>query len=254
MIVFIALAGVLIALISVAVALFFVAKKRREIKQIPEICTRATVLGTYEENYSENSNFSSATVDGYNAWEGKKYFANFRCSDGKQIRLLINKDIFLAAFDGDSGELRYKGDQFISFEKDTSVAYVNDMGIVNYLNDTNVNGGKKVKFYGSMSSLGMEIFSNAARELTLQQVYTIIDRIYDNKSENFFVLEDMQGVILQFSNDGKSKIVLLEIPSSQPQGAYVGQFDNLDDVKRCVQDYFDGISITFNYPVRFEHW
>ncbi len=252
MVVVLALIGVLIALISVFVAIFFVMRKRQELKITPEICTKAVVLGTYNEIYSSNNNFSSATVDGYNAWEEKKYYVDFRLDNGKQIRFLIKEDRFLSCFDGDRGVIRYKGDRLISFEKETSIAVLKD---VQPLEEAcGIYDGKSVKFYGSMPALGMNIFSTDARDVSLKQICSIIDKIYDNKSENFIVLEDLQGVILQFSNDGKSKTVLMEIPCSQPQGVYVGQFGNLADVKRCVQDYFDGVSITFNYPVKFQHW
>ncbi len=255
--IFLVLVVIFLSLIAAIVAIVITIKNKNAWKAEPEITVNATVLGTYDEvrMIGQNS-MGNESVDSFNSYEKKSYFVEFKTKDNTKKKFGIKKKEFLALNDGDVGVLKYKGDKMLSFIKGYSASSEesankasNSAPAGKFFFQKEVKSGKTVKFYADAPDLDVVIPSNAPIDCDYDEICSFIDRIYENGRDNFFVLENEKGIVLQFSNTGRDEDIDVDVPSPENKGSYQGQFKSLSDVKSCVRSYFDNVDIPFNYAL-----
>ena len=79
---------------------------------------------------------------------------------------------------------------------------------------------------------------------------TFIDQMETNRKENYFGIED-DHVCIQFFNDGRSSSYEIDMPMIYKGGSYQGMTHSSEEVKRIVNEFFEGVNITEKYNLQF---
>ncbi|NCU32891.1 MAG: DUF2500 family protein, partial [Candidatus Moranbacteria bacterium] len=197
------------SLVAVGFAIVKVQKNIKEQNDSPEIRTNAKAIRTYSNSQE------SYTVDSANSHTTSTYHIEFLLGDNSKKTFKVNKKLFLSTNDNDNGILIFKGNKIIEFQKDiksnlTDTNQTKNKGSFFFQNAQK--NGMTVKFYADAPSINITIPSNAPIECDYDEVCKYVDQMPIKMTDNFFSLEKSNGEVIEFSNDGKSSIIEIEIP------------------------------------------
>ncbi len=236
---------IIVAFIAIIAAIIKVSKNTKEQKNAPEVVANAKVLKSYSQSHEMQ------TVDSANAHTTSSYYIELLLDDKSKKKFKVKKKLFLKVHDGDYGRLTYKGYKLIDFVViENNAISSSKKEKTKYFFQKGVKDGITVKFYADAPSLAVVIPSSAPIECDYEEVCNYIKRL-PNSCDNFFCLEKSNGDIIEFSNDGKSTIVEINIPLDD-RYTYEGEVQTFEELERCVKDFFDGIDIASKYYLQMQ--
>lgn len=229
------------AIIAVIAAMIKIKNNVTEQKNAPEITANAQIIKTYSQSYE------SYTVDSANARTTSTYYIEFLLESKNRETFKVSKKLFLSVHDGDKGILTYKGNKVIEFQvTDTSCESNNIESKAKYFFQNSQQNGMTVKFYAEASDIDVNIPSTAPIECDYDEICNFVEQIPNITGDNFFSLEKQNGEIIQFSNDGKSDSIEIDIPLENGN-SYIGELESIQELKNCIMAFFDGENIAEQY-------
>lgn len=255
LVVYLALGFVVVAMGAVVVALVVMARKRKAQAALPVVESRVTVLGTYDEIQQTGSSMTGGTVDSADAWEQKRYFAEFRLEDGAKKRFRVDKKLFLSLHDHDEGTLTFQGEKVLGYKKKAGGKgkAKTPKEPLFFMKDT-ARAGKVVKFYADAPSLGVTLESKSAIDVDFEEISAFMDRLADCREETFFVLEDDRGAILQMSMASTGGRLEADLPVSDRGGSFIGETPDVPAAKELVRRWLEGEDVAAAYAFEFQEY
>lgn len=163
---------------------FAVMKKGRG----PVLETYATVIRTYVDERYVNQNGSSQSVVETSSNLVKTYRVEFKIKDGKRVKLILKKKIWLNLHDGDYGKLTYQNQKMLSFEPKQKSEVVDDT-----LTFRKKKEGPTCLIYGEASDSGFSLQTEEKEKVDLKDIEKLIKRIKNDDTDWFFVLSKENG-------------------------------------------------------------
>lgn len=185
----------LIGVFAAIVAVFVVMRNRQNQKNMPIIEVESKFLGAKTETKSVNQNFSSGTVDNYNAYHVTTNYIEFKPKQGKKISFKVKGKIAIKYNDGDIGILKYQGYKFLDF-------LVKESGLTP--KPIASKKGKTVLFYGEAEGLDISIDSDKRVKYDKTDINALLNALATDESDWFFVLKRNDGAELQVERSDKN--------------------------------------------------
>lgn len=244
---YLALFVVLASFLAVIIAVFVVMRNNKLINSIEEVTIRAEVVG-------ERGNMPEGTViyDPHKLGASKLSIV-FHTDKDQYIRVNVSQKDFYRLIRGMYGDVTYKANKLVSFKhlpKHEEARRQQKIQDTPYLEGDVTSD---VFFYVSMPSINIMIESNQAIKANKDQIFDVVDQIYDNTSDNFFGL-DNEKQVLQFANDGTSEEIVMDIPDVKKEGSYQTIFHSIDEVKDVIEAFFKNRDIISLYQAEFIKW
>ncbi len=233
-----------VAFIAIIAAMIKVSKNTKEQKNAPEVVTNAKVLKAYSQSHEMQ------TVDSANAQTTSSYYIEFLLDDKSKKKFKVKKKVFLKVHDGNYGRLTFKGYKLLDFVVIENKAISSSKNKTKYFFQKGAKDGITVKFYADAPSLNVSIPSSAPVECDYDEVCNYIKRL-PSSCDNFFCLEKTNGDIIEFSNDGKSTIIEINMPLEDGY-SYEGKVHSFEELERCVKDFFDGFDLASKYYLQLQ--
>lgn len=249
---FIAVIGLVLfgAVGAVVFAVVRIGKNTKKQSAAPENSVFAKVTKAYSQ---ENTNYS---LDASNADTVANYYVEFLLPDKSKKTFKISKKRFAAFTAGDTGNLLYKGNKLIDFQKvdrtpspHTKASKSASTSALFFQHQPKT--GPVLKFYADNPGVGVSVPASAPIDCDFNEVAAYINRLFGSNTDNFFGLEKATGEILQFSNDGRGGATEIDIPL--PGGySYKGMLQSPGELLACVRDFYSGTDIVAKYRLTRE--
>jgi len=239
---------VLVGSFGAIIGAFVVMKKQSKlVASIEEISIRAEVIGC-----TDGQSVSYQIYDPYKLG-AKRMSIVFLTDKDQYIRLNVNQKDFYRLQQGMYGTLTYHANKLITFkrlighEESRLQQKLEEHEFLLEQQDLNSN----IVLYCDMPSIGITIPTSEPIPTTREQVFDLIDKIYDNTTENFFGLDDGTTVV-QFTHDGISKEVLLDIPIAGENRSYQAIFHDAEILKEVVEAFFEHKDLVVEYELEIQ--
>lgn len=207
---------VIIAIVFVFVGIIagiigFLVMRKNQIKQknTPVESVQVTVGGTHTETKMTNKNFTSSTVDSFNAYEQKGYYVQFRTKNNKKLSFRVNKKEWLSYHDGDQGILTYQGYKIIRFEPKKATSKYNG-----YF-DSSVQGKNTCWLYGE--AIGLQVYVPSTKPVICnhQDIELFLKDLMDDESDWFFTIKNSLKEEIQIEREGKNMVKQTNLADEQ---------------------------------------
>jgi hypothetical protein len=240
MVIVAAVIGILFGMIAIVLAMLQMNTNQVELKKTPFKKEVVTLLHTHSER------IESIDLDNQNQYE---YFADFEFENGMTKTFNVEKDMFIYLFSGSTGEIVFKGNDLVSFDVyQDNLAHDSDSHAFFFEHFPKI--GKTVEFYCLSPIHKIEIKDSESISCDFRDIVTFIDQMETNRKENYFGIED-DHVCIQFFNDGRSSSYEIDMPMIYKGGSYQGMTHSSEEVKRIVNEFFEGVNISEKYNLQF---
>ena len=233
--------------LAVIVAVIVVMRNNKLINSIDEVTIRAEVVGEHQDMPE-----GAVIYDPYKLGASKLHIV-FRTDKDQYVRLNVSQKEFYRLIRGMYGNLTYKANKLVSFKhlpKHEEARRKQKIADAPYLEGDTTSD---VYFYVSMPSLNIMIETDKAIKANKSQILEVVERLYENTTDNFFGLDNEKQVI-QFANDGGSDEIVMDIPDVKKEGSYQAVFHSIDDVKDVIEAFFKNYDIATLFPTEFIKW
>ncbi len=200
-------------------------QRRYEIKRVRAEITKTGVKSTGLKLHPDYT---------YNAYN----FVQFLSDNGEVITVNATNKIFNTCLPGFYGELEYQGPKLLSF---TRLIEHEEQRLLMKEEDSyffeNTGSAESVQFYCNAPSLSISIPTDQPIKVTLEEVLEYCQKIFDNTTEHFFGVEDGNDII-QFSGDGETKTIVVDIPAVELGGSYQAIINSSKEIEKIVTAFF----------------
>lgn len=182
------LAALIISMLAVFWALFHVFRKMIRRRKAPEVY-RIAVVARLDDDHPLMRRFAQAS-----------HRLVFRVKDDYLV-FPVKKNVFESYSEGDKGELLYRNDRFISFD-------VTGSDLPLFEERAEQVSDSSITFYGEARQLGIDIHSDRAKAVTIDEAIEWYHAFIDDSSDWFFVLSALDGAYVQVEHAKGGQAVL----------------------------------------------
>jgi len=228
-------------------AFIYMRKQTKLIASIEEVSIRAEVLGC-----KDPQSVAYTIYDPYKLGASRMSI-DFLTDKDQYIRLNVSQKDFGRIQEGMYGTLTYHANKLISFKR---LKGHEEARLQQKLEEQEFLLEQKDKIsniflYCDMPSIGITIPTSKPILTTREQVYKLIDKIYDNTTENFFGLDDGTTVV-QFAHDGVGTEIILDIPIAGKSASYQAIFHDASILKEVVEAFFEHKDLVKEYELEIQ--
>ncbi|QMS84360.1 hypothetical protein [Candidatus Xianfuyuplasma coldseepsis] len=237
----------IVSIAAVMIAVVVMMKNSSKINAIEPVTIRAEVIG------EQGQLPEGAQIYDPHHLGASRLSIIFHTDKDQYIKLNVKQKDLYRLIQGMYGDLRYHGNKLLSF---THLPQHEEARRQQRIADAPYLEGdvsSDVYFYVSMPSINMIIPTDQAIKANKDQIFTVIEQIYDNSTDNFCGLDNERQVI-QFANDGYSTDIVMDIPDPKKEGSYQAVFYDIETVKDVIETFFKGEDIIAKYHPEFHKW
>jgi hypothetical protein len=226
-----------LSFVGIFFAIVVMMNNRRKMAEEEEKYVRAEVHKT-----DQNAR-SMSLLEGRN-YDHTQYFVEFYTEGGERLTLTCNKRTYHNLLPGFYGDLVYKGTKLLSFHRleEHELRKQEDINQNGYFFQKRYPVPTGIQFYCDAPSIGVKIPTNDPIEVDVDEVKKYLSRLLENKTENFFGL-DNGNMVIQFWHDGNTEQIGIDIPVPEKNGSYQALIQGIDKCIEIVEAYFDGYSV-----------
>lgn len=232
---------------AIILALVVIRKHAKLLASIEEETIRAEVIGC-----TDRQAVSYEIYDPYKLG-AKRMSIDFLTDKNQYIRLNVSQKEFNSLQKGMYGNLTYHANNLRSFkrlkghEEQRRLQKLEEHAFLLKEQDLD----SHILLYCDMPSISIHIDTASPIPTTREKVFELVDRIYENTTENFFGLDD-GSTIVQFAHDGNCKEIILDIPISGKNASYQAIFHDTETVKEVIDAFFDHKDLIALYELEIQ--
>ena len=212
------IASFIVSLGGIVAAVILVIAQNRKKKYISENIEQVYVKGTRK---------ISSKVKGM-----AHYFVEFVARNGATFQLKVKQRLYDELYVNDIGSLVHRRNKILFFEKKKTI---NPM----FFKSTK-SSSRTMQVTMSSPRFKLEIQNKDEVYATIDEVMKYLDRILENKKDNFLTLEDEFGNYLEISGSDQD---MLDLRYLQSKKSYHLNKVRIEEVKAIVKKFFDKLNL-----------
>ncbi|GEM_PF-1623802 len=160
------------------------------------------------------------------------YFVEFVARNGVAFQLRVKQSLYDELYVNDIGTLAHHRNRILFFEKKKTVK-------PNFFKATK-SMSKTMRVTLSSPRFNLEIQMKDEIYATIDEIMKYLDRMLENKKDNFLTLEDEAGNSLEISSSDQD---LIDLRYLQAENSYHLNRVKIEEVKAVVKKFFDKINL-----------